>query len=275
MEQTYEQRGYLHEDWRLFHLSGAVPEPLDWHYHTFHKLIVFLGGQAGYGVEGRSYPLEAGDVVLVPKGCIHRPELTPGAAYERVIVYISPEFLRRRSTADCDLECCFTRARERFEFVLRPRGGRTELARLLGITDRRVRQLADEEILTREAEGDYLLPEVIAEYYAYKYKTDESVDLMKEKALHEKAKRELAEIQLAQKRREMHDAADVEAVLTEILVNFRNQIRGIPSKMAPLLFGKSKPEIEELLSMEVEGRLEEIRDYTPTMFDAVDEKEGD
>lgn len=156
-----------------------------------------------------------------------------------------------------------------------PRGSGAELARLLGITDRRVRQLADEEILTREPEGDYLLPEVIAEYYAYKYKTDESVDLMKEKALHEKAKRELAEIQLAQKRREMHDAADVEAVLTEILVNFRNQIRGIPSKMAPLLFGKSKPEIEELLSMEVEGRLEEIRDYTPTMFDAVDEKEGD
>ena len=156
-----------------------------------------------------------------------------------------------------------------------PRGSGAELARLLGITDRRVRQLADEEILTREAEGDYLLPEVIAEYYAYKYKTDESVDLMKEKALHEKAKRELAEIQLAQKRREMHDAADVEAVLTEILVNFRNQIRGIPSKMAPLLFGKSKPEIEELLSMEVEGRLEELRDYTPTMFDTVDEKEGD
>ena len=65
---------------------------------------------------------------------------------------------------------------------------------------------------------------------------------MKEKALHEKAKRELAEIQLAQKRREMHDAADVEAVLTEILVNFRNQIRGIPAEMAPLRFGESRPE---------------------------------
>ena len=55
-----------------------------------------------------------------------------------------------------------------------PRGSGAELARLLGITDRRVRQLADEEILTREPEGDYLLPEVIAEYYAYKYKTDEN-----------------------------------------------------------------------------------------------------
>ena len=89
-----------------------------------------------------------------------------------------------------------------------PRGSGAELARLLGITDRRVRQLADEEILTREPEGDYLLPEVIAEYYAYKYKTDESVDLMKEKALHEKTKRELAELELAKRRNEVHDAED-------------------------------------------------------------------
>ena len=57
-QQEYAQRGYLREDFRLFHLKGAMEEQLDWHYHTFHKLIFFLGGQSGYGVEGRSYPLE-------------------------------------------------------------------------------------------------------------------------------------------------------------------------------------------------------------------------
>ena len=102
-----------------------------------------------------------------------------------------------------------------------PRGSGAELARLLGITDRRVRQLADEEILTREPEGDYLLPEVIAEYYAYKYKTDESVDLMKEKALHEKAKRELAELELAKRRNEVHDAEDVHIVMVDMLTKLR------------------------------------------------------
>lgn len=56
-QQEYAQRGYLREDFRLFHLKGAMEEQLDWHYHTFHKLIFFLGGQSGYGVEGRSYPL--------------------------------------------------------------------------------------------------------------------------------------------------------------------------------------------------------------------------
>ena len=53
-QPEYVQRGYLREDFRLFHLKGPMEEQLDWHYHTFHKLIFFLGGQSGYGVEGRS-----------------------------------------------------------------------------------------------------------------------------------------------------------------------------------------------------------------------------
>ena len=31
MEQNYVQRGYLHEDFRLFHLRGAMEESVDWH----------------------------------------------------------------------------------------------------------------------------------------------------------------------------------------------------------------------------------------------------
>lgn len=123
-QQTYEKRGYLREDFRLFHLSGAMDEPVDWHYHTFHKIILFLSGRAAYGIEGKSYPLESGDLIVVPSGCIHRPELAPGAPYERVIVYISPEFLRASGTPGCDLESCFTQARTQFRFVLRPGAGR-------------------------------------------------------------------------------------------------------------------------------------------------------
>ena len=55
MERTYEERGYLHEEFRLFHLRGAMEETFDWHYHTFHKIIAFLGGETAYGVEGRQY----------------------------------------------------------------------------------------------------------------------------------------------------------------------------------------------------------------------------
>lgn len=140
MEQTgYEQRGYLKEDFRLFHLRGTMEESIDWHYHTFHKIILLLSGHAAYGIEGKSYPLEAGSLVLVPGGCIHRPEVAQGAPYERMIVYISPEFLKSRSTASCDLEACFAQAREEFRFVFRAGAEKKALTLLLSSLEREQR----------------------------------------------------------------------------------------------------------------------------------------
>lgn len=118
--ELYEKRGYLLEDFRLFHLRDTGMEPVDWHYHTFHKIIFFLSGQASYDIEGQHYALEPGDIVLVGRGDIHRPEVVEGIPYERVILYIAPEFLRRCSRPDCDLESCFQMARREFRFALRP-----------------------------------------------------------------------------------------------------------------------------------------------------------
>lgn len=121
MEQPgYEKRGYLHENYHLFHLTSSMQEPVDWHYHAFHKLCVYLGGDAvRYGIEGRSYALEPGDLILVPQGCVHRPEVEPGAAYDRMLLYLSPDFLRRSSTEEAMLETCFWQAAEEFRFVVR------------------------------------------------------------------------------------------------------------------------------------------------------------
>ena len=135
-QPNYEQRGYLREEFRLFHLRGAMEETVDWHYHTFHKIIVFLAGSASYGIEGRTYPLQPGDMVLVGHGCIHRPEAAPGAPYERMILYISPEFLRQNSTDDCELETCFSLARTQFDFVVRPDAQKKELLDILRALER-------------------------------------------------------------------------------------------------------------------------------------------
>lgn len=55
----------------------------------------------------------------MPQGCVHRPEVEPGAAYERMLLYLSPEFLRRSSTEEAPLETCFLQAAEDFRFVVR------------------------------------------------------------------------------------------------------------------------------------------------------------
>ena len=95
MQQTdYERRGYLHEDFRLFHLSSALAEDTAFHYHEFHKLVFFLAGRGNYIVEGRTHALRPYDVVLVRQGAIHKAQIDPSQRYERVILYISPEFLR-------------------------------------------------------------------------------------------------------------------------------------------------------------------------------------
>lgn len=99
----YEKRGYLLENFRLFHLNTETQTKVDFHYHEFCKLLLLVSGRGGYVVDGQRYLLQPGDVVLVDSRSVHRPELESENPYERIIIYISPEFLQKMSTADCDL----------------------------------------------------------------------------------------------------------------------------------------------------------------------------
>lgn len=103
MKEIYEKKGFLQEDFRLFHLRDAQGTKVDYHYHEFYKLLFLVSGSGGYSIEGKRYMLKAGDIVLVGNQCVHRPEFEVGIPYERIILYISPDFLYRHSTVDCDL----------------------------------------------------------------------------------------------------------------------------------------------------------------------------
>ncbi len=107
MSENYSKKGYLLENFRLFHLRDVQGAKVDYHYHEFYKLLFILSGSGGYSIEGKRYQLQAGDIVLVGNNCVHRPEFESGLPYERVILYISPEFLKSQSTIDCDLTECF------------------------------------------------------------------------------------------------------------------------------------------------------------------------
>ena len=119
----YEVRGYLKEPFRLFHLADSRRERIEYHYHTFHKIIILLAGRAGYAIEGERYDLSPGDFVLVGRGSIHRPEVREDDFYERMILYISPAYLASLGTEDCDLEGCFRQAQTAFRYVYRDEGG--------------------------------------------------------------------------------------------------------------------------------------------------------
>ena len=117
MNQSYAKKGYLLEDFRLFHLKDQGETKVDYHYHEFYKLLFFISGSGEYVVEGKRYSLLPGDIVLIGKHCVHRPEFSPNIPCERMILYISPEFLHRESSVTCDLTECFSKE---YDHVLRP-----------------------------------------------------------------------------------------------------------------------------------------------------------
>ena len=104
----YAKRGYLLENFRLFHLRSESGEKVDYHYHEFCKLLFLVSGQGSYFVDGKRYLLSAGDVVLIGSRSVHKPELAEGSTYERIIIYVSPEDLQQMSAPDCDLLSLFS-----------------------------------------------------------------------------------------------------------------------------------------------------------------------
>lgn len=113
------KRGYLNEDFRLFHLKDSRAQKLDYHYHEFDKLILLLNGRVTYAVEGVTYFLRPWDILLVQHNMIHKPTIDPSAPYERVVVWLGREWLEKRSDPSEALDACFDTARERGFHLLR------------------------------------------------------------------------------------------------------------------------------------------------------------
>ncbi len=107
----HSKRGYLLENFRLFHLKSRGSAQVEYHYHEFCKILLLAEGCGGYYVDGQRYLLQSGDIVLLDAHSIHRPELDGDKPYERIILYISPEYLQRQSTADCNLRSIFSAER--------------------------------------------------------------------------------------------------------------------------------------------------------------------
>ena len=136
---NYRKKGYLHEEFRLFHLRDVGVEEMEYHYHEFDKIVLFLSGTASYIIEGRSYFLEPWDVLLVSHHLIHKPVIDPSDPYERVVLYLDPGFVRSHSTPEGDLTACFRLARERQFALMRPDPAqREQLRRLLAALEEAV-----------------------------------------------------------------------------------------------------------------------------------------
>ncbi len=65
------------------------------HIHENYEVLLFLDGDTNYVVDGRSYSLEPGDVMVVRKHQLHRAYHNSPKEYKRIVLYLYPEFFQK------------------------------------------------------------------------------------------------------------------------------------------------------------------------------------
>lgn len=115
-----QKTGYLHQNFRLFHIRDKKNREFDFHYHDFNKIIIFLSGNVTYIIEGKTYYLKPWDILLVDHHAIHKPIIDPSAYYERIVIWVDEDYMKNASrlstdtgNSATDITACFKKASER------------------------------------------------------------------------------------------------------------------------------------------------------------------
>lgn len=135
------------------------------------------------------------------------------------------------------------------------------IASWLDLSERRVRQLRDEGVLTETKPGLYELRSTVVRYIIFLRKG--SSNLNDERAMLTKAKREAAEMENALRKGTLHETADIEKGLQTMCLNIRSRFLSLPAKLAPAIAAKkySQAEIFDFLKQAVDETLEELSKY--------------
>lgn len=155
-DTVYEKRGYLYDDFRMFHLKDSSGRQYGYHYHEFYKILICISGNVSYNIEGRSYKLKPYDIVLVNRNDIHKPEVLPGEVYERIIFYISKEYMDNHAAPEYNLARPFLLAQKERSDVLRfPAMVNTKLMEVVG----RIEENADSNAYAHKLYANVLFME--------------------------------------------------------------------------------------------------------------------
>jgi phage terminase Nu1 subunit (DNA packaging protein) len=150
------------------------------------------------------------------------------------------------------------------------------MAELLNLSEKRIRQLSADGIIEEAVAGHYVLVSTVQAYIRYLQRQisddDATSDYNTEKAKLTKAKREDAEMDLSVKRGELHRAADVEFVMTNMLIAFKSKLLTMPHKVLPDIINLPDDEnkndsIVDIIRGAVMEALNELSGYDPDYFD--------
>lgn len=86
----------LTQDFELYYYRDFDCLKLESHVHTYYEFYFFLEGNVSMQIDNREFPLQYGDVVLIPPGVEHRAIIhTQEKPYCRFIFWITHEYVEQ------------------------------------------------------------------------------------------------------------------------------------------------------------------------------------
>ena len=103
--ETGKNDEMLRQDFQLSHNRDPYFRTMEFHAHDFLELYYFLDGSVTYYIEDQVYDLCPGDLLIIPAGKMHRPVIAnEHAAYERMVLWITPQYLQGIDSPTGDLQ---------------------------------------------------------------------------------------------------------------------------------------------------------------------------
>ena len=108
----------LREDFEVFYYSDTHFESVGNHSHDYYELYFFEEGAVTMEIGGKDYPLQTGDVIVIPPGVDHRARLTdPEKPYRRFVFWQSKAFWEAMEGRSRDYGYLLRRAESRGRYV--------------------------------------------------------------------------------------------------------------------------------------------------------------
>ena len=107
--QVFDPRQNMSSNkFEIFHYRDAKFEGVPVHQHDFYEVYFFISGNVEYNVEGHSYHLKSGDLLLINPLELHQPRIGPEQKdYERIVLWIDKNYLSLLCNNDVSLSRCF------------------------------------------------------------------------------------------------------------------------------------------------------------------------
>ncbi len=121
VKQEFDPRQVMNrQTFELFHFSDNRPLHVEYHNHDFYEIYYFISGRVNCVIEGKTYFLKPGDILLINNREIHRSLNELGKTYERIVVWINPSYIKNIEQGEIDLTACFDDSARRHNNLLRP-----------------------------------------------------------------------------------------------------------------------------------------------------------